>query len=109
MAVIQISVTDLKRWLNDAARSKPLLLDVREAWEFERCALPNSRHIPMTEMPARVGELNAQADTVVICHHGGRSLAVANYLDQAGFQHVHNLSGGVDAWSRLVDTSMPRY
>ncbi len=109
MGVSQLSATDLDGWLKDIARKPPILLDVREAWELDRCCLAGSLHMPMNQVPARVGELGADREIVVICHHGGRSAAVANWLAQRGFPGVHNLSGGVDAWARLVDPSMPRY
>jgi rhodanese-related sulfurtransferase len=63
----------------------------------------------MREIPARLGELDPAAETVVICHHGGRSMQVAAFLERQGFSRLHNLSGGVDAWARTVDASMPVY
>ena len=105
----QISATELAAWLRDAARPKPLLLDVREPWEFQTCAIAGSKHVPMAEIPARKDELDAQAEVVVVCHHGGRSMQVAMFLEKNGYKNVHNLSGGVDAWARTVDPSMPVY
>ena len=105
----QISASELAGWLADPARGKPLLLDVREAWEHETCRIEGSLLMPMGEVPARAGELDADADIVVICHHGGRSMQVALFLGKQGFARVHNLAGGVDAWARNVDPSMPTY
>jgi rhodanese-related sulfurtransferase len=105
----QLSVTELKAWLDDPARAKPVLLDVREPWEFQIAHVEGSTHVPMRAVPAKVGELEADADTVVICHHGGRSMQVAMFLERAGFGRVYNLSGGVDAWARQVDRAMPTY
>ena len=105
----QLRPADLAQWLADPARPRPVLLDVREPWEFQTCQLPDSRLVPMREIPARVGELDPQAETVVICHHGSRSMQVAVFLERQGFTHVHNLAGGVDAWARSVDPSMPVY
>lgn len=105
----QLRPADLAQWLADPARPRPVLLDVREPWEFQTCQLPDSQLLPMREIPARVGELDPQAETVVICHHGSRSMQVAVFLERQGFSKVHNLSGGVDAWARTVDPSMPVY
>jgi rhodanese-related sulfurtransferase len=63
----------------------------------------------MGEIPARAGEIDSDGDVVVICHHGGRSLQVAMFLEKNGFPKVHNLAGGVDAWARSVDPAMPVY
>ena len=95
--------------LSDAAAGKPLLLDVREPWEFQICRLPGSLLMPMQTVPARHTELDADADTVVICHHGARSLQAALFLERAGFARLYNLSGGLDAWARTVESSMPVY
>ncbi|HEX5393961.1 MAG TPA: rhodanese-like domain-containing protein [Rhodocyclaceae bacterium] len=105
----QLSPTGLKEWLDDSARSKPLLLDVREPQEFQHCHIAGSKHIPMSTIPARAGELPKDEDIVVICHHGGRSFQVAMFLEQQGFTRLHNLNGGVNAWSVQVDPAMPRY
>jgi rhodanese-related sulfurtransferase len=63
----------------------------------------------MGQVAARKDELDAQADVVVICHHGGRSMQVAMFLEKNGFKRVHNLVGGIDAWSRTVDPAVPLY
>ncbi len=105
----QISAPELAAWLADAGREKPLLLDVREPWEFEKARIEGARLVPMGQVPARLGELDAQAEVVAICHHGGRSQQVAMFLEKNGFKRVHNLVGGVDAWSRNVDAAVPLY
>jgi rhodanese-related sulfurtransferase len=105
----QIAPLELSAWLADGSRPKPVLLDVREPWEFDRCRIPGSLHVPMREVPARTDEIDAGADVVVICHHGGRSMQVAMYLERQGYNKVHNLSGGVDGWARTVDPAMPVY
>lgn len=92
-----------------AAGRKVQLLDVREAWEFQTARIDGSTLIPMGEIQARISELDPSSDTVVICHHGGRSMQVAVFLERQGFSSVHNLAGGVDAWARSVDPSMPTY
>ena len=105
----QIAPAALAAWLKDANREKPLLLDVREPWEYQTCHIEGSKLVPMNEVPGRAAELDPDADVVVICHHGGRSMQVALFLGKQGFEKVHNLAGGVDAWARTVDPSMPTY
>ena len=109
MPVAQIAPATLCAWLDDPARGKPQLLDVREPWEFQTARLAGSTLLPLRELPARFGELDADADTVVICHHGGRSMQAAIFLERQGFARLHNLAGGVDAWARSVDPAMPVY
>lgn len=92
-----------------AAGDKFQLIDVREAWEFNTARIGGSLLIPMGEVASRVGELGNDSDIVVICHHGGRSLQIAAFLERAGFSGIHNLTGGVDAWARSIDPSMPTY
>lgn len=87
----------------------PLLLDVREPWEFQICRLEGSTLVPMRTIPQAASGLDAARETVVICHHGVRSRAVASYLEQNGFTNVVNLNGGVAAWAREVDPKMPVY
>lgn len=104
-----ITPQDLRAWLDDAQRPDPVLLDVREQWEVDVCRIPESRHIAMRTIPERVAELDPAAQTVVICHHGGRSMQVAMFLERNGFASVYNLQGGVDGWARQVDPSMATY
>jgi rhodanese-related sulfurtransferase len=104
-----LAPAQLAAWLGDQARARPQLLDVREPWEFQTCHIAESRPMPMAEVPKRLAELDPQAETVVICHHGSRSMQVAMFLEKQGFKRVHNLAGGMDAWARSVDPSMPTY
>jgi rhodanese-related sulfurtransferase len=86
------------------------LLDVREDWEIALAPVPtNAVHIPMGEISDRIGELDPKRETVVICRSGGRSAQVAHYLERQGFGKVFNLSGGILAWSRVIDPSIPEY
>lgn len=85
------------------------LLDVREAWEYERVHLPDCLHIPMDELRARLGELHSEQTYVVFCHHGNRSLQVAAFLQARGFEKVINLTGGIDAWATDCEPSLSRY
>jgi rhodanese-related sulfurtransferase len=88
------------------------LLDVRETWEFERAKIADSICVPMSTLASRVDEIrDLQSDKplVVICHHGIRSMHVAQFLASQGFEALINLRGGIDAWSIQVDPSIPVY
>jgi rhodanese-related sulfurtransferase len=87
----------------------PLLLDVREAWEFDICALPGSKLVPMRRIPESLDSLDPEQEIVVICHHGIRSRQVAFYLEQQGYSNIINLAGGLDAWARELDPQMATY
>ncbi len=87
----------------------PLLLDVRQPWEFDVCRIEGSQLIPMGQLPRKLAELDPEQETVVICHHGIRSRSVGRFLEQQGFSKVINLSGGVDQWAKQVDNTMPTY
>lgn len=104
----EISPPELKRRLEQAGTDL-VLLDVREPWEVERVCLPDTVCIPSGEIGARLHELDAGAETVVLCHHGIRSRAICRYLDSLQFSSTVNLTGGIDAWARQVDPSMPTY
>jgi rhodanese-related sulfurtransferase len=105
----QLSPQQLVDWLADASRPRPVLLDVREPWEFRLCSIRNSLHMPVGQVPERKDELDPDADTVVVCHHGARSFQVGVLLEAAGFRKVFNLSGGLDGWARQVAHGMPQY
>lgn len=102
-----ISAEELKTKLD--AGEKPVLLDVREAWEFETCHIDGSINISMSNVQQMFDKLNTDEETVVICHHGMRSFQVASYLEGNGYVNIINLEGGVDAWARSVDKNMPQY
>lgn len=103
----QISPADLKerKEKGDAL----LLLDVREPVEFEFARIPDSVLIPLAQLPSRLGELDPEAEIITICHHGVRSLTALNILIRNGFANVKNLTGGIDAYSRVADPGIPRY
>jgi len=87
-----------------------LLLDVRDAWEYEAARIEGSKLMPMGEVPMRAHqELDPDEHIVVICHHGVRSANVANWLRQQGFENAQSMRGGIDLWSRSVDSKVPRY
>jgi rhodanese-related sulfurtransferase len=102
-----LSPVQLKQLLD--AGHPLILLDVREPEEVALVRIDGALHIPMGEIPARLHELDAEADIVVYCHHGIRSANVAVFLKQRDFPSVANLSGGIDAWSLSIDPSLPRY
>ena len=101
-----ITVRELKSRLDTGER--PVLLDVREPWEFELARIEGSKLIPMSQLEERFTELDPGSETVVICHHGNRSSYVAQALQRAGFGKILNLEGGLDAYS-FLDESVPRY
>jgi Rhodanese-related sulfurtransferase len=88
----------------------PILLDVREPWEFQTASLPDSLLMPMGEVTSRANqELDPDAHIVVLCHHGARSLSVTMWLRNQGFDHAQSLAGGIDHWSRTIDPKVPLY
>lgn len=87
----------------------PLLLDVREPWEFEYCHIEGSVLIPMGELQHELEHLDPTRETVIICHHGIRSRQMGYYMEQMGFTNIINLDGGVEQWAEDVDSSMKRY
>ena len=104
----QMTALQLKQYLEQAAEP-PLLLDVREPWEYQICHLDNSLLIPMGQIPVELEQLNPDREIVVICHHGIRSQQVGYYLEHVGFERVINLAGGVEAWARDIDLDMAVY
>ena len=104
-----MTAKELAAWLGDETSPGPLLLDVREPWEYQICHIDGSRNVPMSTVPASVGHLDQDKPTVCICHHGMRSMQVALFLERHGFSNVINLTGGVDAWAMQVDSGMPTY
>ena len=104
-----VTAPQLADWIADPARPKPVLLDVREPWEFQTCHIAGALLVPMNTIPARQEELDPEAPIVCICHHGARSMQVAVFLERNGFTQVTNLTGGVHAWAQQVDGAMPTY
>ncbi|NKI97047.1 rhodanese-like domain-containing protein [Rhizobacter sp. SG703] len=110
----QLRVTDVQALLASFGPDRrPVILDVREPWEVQTASLavPGVRTvcIPMREIPQRLGELDATQPVLGLCHHGMRSLQVVAFLERAGHADVYNIAGGIDAWSREVDASVPLY
>jgi rhodanese-related sulfurtransferase len=87
-----------------------VVLDVRERWELETAHMQHHKHIPMHEIPARhAQELDSDKHTVVVCHHGVRSLNVTTWLRRQGYEKVQSLAGGIDRWARQIDPQVPVY
>jgi len=103
----EISPAQAAALLNEG---KARLIDVREPWEFETAHIANSVLMPMGDVPARAHqELDPDKRIVVMCHHGMRSMNVAVWLRNQGFEQAQSLAGGIDAWSAEVDPNVPRY
>jgi rhodanese-related sulfurtransferase len=102
----EISVDDLEH--RHAAEESFILLDVREREELAQASIPWATWIPMGEIPTRMGELPRDTQIICMCHHGSRSERVAEFLAANGYDAV-NLTGGIDAWSRAIDSDVPRY
>ena len=121
----QLNPANFSAWLASATAAAspgtqsalPVVLDVREPWELQTASVKAEGFallaIPMREIPPRLAELQASLGhdhpIACLCHHGMRSLQVANYLTQSGFGEVVNLQGGIDAWSQQVDPTVARY
>jgi rhodanese-related sulfurtransferase len=103
----EITVTELKR--RHDAGDDFVLLDVREPDEIETASIPWATLIPMGDIPERFGELPHDKAIVVMCHGGGRSGRVTQFLGANGYDNVENLAGGIEAWSTQIDPTVPRY
>lgn len=122
--ISQLSPADFAAWRDQVSTADsagpallPVVLDVREPWEVQTASVKENGftlvHIPMREIPGRLAQLQSIHDAgrpiACLCHHGMRSLQVAQYLVQGGFTRVVNLQGGINAWSQQADPSVPRY
>jgi len=87
----------------------PLLLDVREQWEWDKCHFDEAKLLPMGQIMANIDTLDKNQEMVVICHHGIRSMQVVRYFESIGFTSMINLRGGIDAWAKMIDHSMALY
>ncbi len=103
----EITPAELKSVLDTG--EKLTILDVREPHEYEISSLPNSILIPLGQLPSRMNELNRQDNIVVHCKMGGRSAKAVEFMKQAGFNQVKNLTGGINRWAEEIDPSLPRY
>ncbi|MCB0299483.1 MAG: molybdopterin-synthase adenylyltransferase MoeB [Calditrichaeota bacterium] len=103
----EISVRELHEKME--AGEDFVLLDVREPAEVEICTLKNSILIPLNTLPNNLGKLDTEAEILVFCRSGARSKSAQNFLKKSGFKNVKNVTGGVLAWSREIDPTMPTY
>lgn len=105
----QITVAELKAAIDQG--KKPVLLDVRESHELEICKLDYTVHVPLGDLRFQLEELEKYKDSeiIVYCRSGRRSNIAAEFLQEAGFQFVKNLKGGVLAWSDEIDSSFRKY
>ena len=102
---LEIDVTTAAQLLREGA----LLLDVREPSEVALCALANSQHIPMRQIPENLANIPKDRPILVLCHVGARSLRVTQFLRANGYPRVTNIAGGIDAWAEKIDLSLTRY
>ena len=107
--IAQITPAEVADWQRDASREPPVLVDVREPWETAMCRIEGSLLVPLGSVPARIAELPADRDLVLVCHHGNRSQRAAQWLEQNGYTRLYNLVGGVERWATEVDPQMARY
>ena len=105
----QLSVQALHAMMEGEPRARPRLLDVREPWEYQLARIEGSELLPMQTVPTQIDQIDKTHPTVVICHHGTRSLQVVAFLERQGFENLHNLQGGIDAWARQVDSRVALY
>jgi len=102
-----VYVDEVKRWLDEGREFT--LIDVRSPMEHAICHIEGARLIPLQDLPAELERLDPAARYVVHCHHGPRSASAVELMRQRGFRSAQNLAGGIDAWSREIDPSVPQY
>jgi rhodanese-related sulfurtransferase len=107
--ISQIAPAELHAWRADPERPAPVVVDVREPWEYAHCRIEGSLSVPLGELPARLRELSHERELVLVCHHGNRSQNAAQWLAQNGYANVHNLRGGIEAWAVEIDPAVRRY
>ena len=102
-----LSAADLAAWLADPA--PPVLVDIREDWEWNMSHIEGARHVPMSQWPGRVNELPKDTPVVLYCRSGQRSARALQFLHQMGYDQVSHLAGGILAWADDVDESVGKY
>lgn len=112
--IAQVRPSQLAAWLESVrAHGEPVVLDVREPSELQVASVKADGFklltIPMGVIPPRLAELDPEQPIACLCHHGGRSMQVAAFLQSRGFSHVANIAGGINAWSAELDPTIPRY
>jgi len=105
MVPLEISPTEVKHRIDTLT-----LIDVREPAEHQLCHIPGARLIPMRTIPEQLKRLEELPGPLIIfCHHGVRSLRVVEWLREQGLTDCQSMAGGIEAWSLMVDRSVPRY
>ena len=112
--IAQIRPAQLDQWLTSAREhGEPVVLDVREPHELQLASVHAKGFtlltVPMNSVPVRLSELDPSQPIACLCHHGMRSMQVANFLHNQGFEHVVNVAGGIHAWSAELDPSVAVY
>lgn len=111
--ITQVRPASLSAWLHSVSDAQPIVLDVREPWELQTASVRPTDFqlvsIPMNEIPTRLAELDPATPVACLCHHGARSLRVAAFLAENGFENVVNIAGGIHAWSVERDPEVPVY
>lgn len=112
--ITQVRPRELAQWLQSVRpHGEPVVLDVREPHELQMASVSADGFtlvtIPMGVIPPRLSELDPKRPIACLCHHGGRSMQVAHFLESRGFAHVANIAGGINAWSAELDPSIARY
>ncbi len=107
--VQEISPQDFSQLRAQNAHVAPTLIDVREAWEFATAKIEGAMLYPLGQIGEWAAQLDKDQSYVVMCHHGARSAMACQILNSLGIKNAVNLSGGIDAWSVLVDSDIPRY
>jgi len=112
--MLQLQPADLSQWFATHEGQRPVVLDVREPHEFETASPAEDPafdliRMPMRGVPARLDELDKTQPIACLCHHGARSAQVAMYLENMGYLHVANISGGIDAWATQLEPTLARY
>lgn len=105
---LEVPVNEAKR-LRDAAPHETVLIDVREPYELDICRVPGAQHIPMRQIPEKLDALPRDKHLLILCHAGGRSRRVTEFLRARGFNAVTNIAGGIDAWAQEIEPGMRRY
>jgi len=112
--ITQVRPSDLAQWLQSVREhGEPVVLDVREPHELQLARVKADGFtliaIPMGLIPARLSELKPEQPIACLCHHGGRSMQVASFLQSRNFEHVANIAGGIHVWAAEIDPTIPRY
>jgi rhodanese-related sulfurtransferase len=108
---LEIDPTDVNSLLVSPGERTFRLIDCREESEWQICRLPDAQLVPLSAFGELVPQVftDTQENIIIYCHHGMRSLRAAEFLRQRGYAHAQSMSGGIEAWSEVVDPATPRY